>query len=97
MTNPSAPQTRTLTAEAVRQWLTAKIAERLGVRPDEVDPDKYFDEFGLDSTEALVLSGELEAWLGFELETTALWYHPTISQLAPYIVETKQANDDGAS
>jgi acyl carrier protein len=44
-----------------------------------------------------VLSGELEAWLGLELEPTALWYHPTIAQLAPYIVETKQAATDDAS
>lgn len=97
MTNPSAPHTGTLTAQEAQLWLTEKIAERLGVRPEQVDPDKYFDEFGLDSTEALVLSGELEAWLGMELEPTALWYHPTIAQLAPYIVETKQANGDGAS
>jgi acyl carrier protein len=102
MTNPSASQTGTsqtgtLTAQAVQQWLTEKIAQRLGVQPGQVDPEKYFDEFGLDSTEALVLAGELEAWLGLELEPTALWYHPTIAQLAPYIVTTKQANDDGAS
>jgi len=34
-----------------------------------------------------VLSGELEAWLGRELEATALWYHPTIEQLARFIAE----------
>lgn len=76
-----------LTAEAVRDWLVEKIAYRLGVEPSQVDVDQYFDEFDLDSTEALVLSGELENWLGFELETTALWYHPTINELAAYIAE----------
>lgn len=84
-----------LTADTVQKWLTEKIAVRLETTPDDVDVEKYFDEFGLDSTEALVLSGELEAWLGFELETTALWYHPTIAQLAPYIMEVKKAHDDG--
>ncbi|MFH0241284.1 acyl carrier protein [Streptomyces sp. HK10] len=79
-----------LTAEAVQKWLLEKVAHKLGVKPAEVDPEQYFDEFDLDSTEALVLSGELEDWLGFELETTALWYHPTIAQLARYIAE-KQA------
>ncbi|WP_307792512.1 acyl carrier protein [Streptomyces verrucosisporus] len=91
---PSAQTARTaaepLTAEAVQQWLLEKVAHKLGVAPAEVDPEQYFDEFDLDSTEALVLSGELEDWLGFELETTALWYHPTIAQLALYIAE-KQA------
>lgn len=79
-----------LTAEAVQEWLLEKVAFKLGVAPSEVDPEQYFDEFDLDSTEALVLSGELEDWLGFELETTALWYHPTIAQLSRYIAE-KQA------
>jgi acyl carrier protein len=79
-----------LTAEAVQEWLLEKVAFKLGVAPSEVDPEQYFDEFDLDSTEALVLSGELEDWLGFELETTALWYHPTIAQLSQYIAE-KQA------
>jgi acyl carrier protein len=78
-----------LTAPQVRDWLVEKIAHRLGVAVDEVDVNQYFDELDLDSTEALVLSGELENWLGFELETTALWYHPTIADLAAHIVEVQ--------
>jgi acyl carrier protein len=76
-----------LTPSEVQAWLAEKVAHRLNVSVDEVDVDQYFDEFGLESTEALVLAGELEKWIGMELETTALWYHPTISQLAEYIVE----------
>lgn len=79
-----------LTENEVRDWLVEKIAHRLGVPAGEVDVDQYFDDFDLDSTEALVLSGELENWLGFELETTALWYHPTINELAGYIVEKQR-------
>jgi acyl carrier protein len=75
------------TAEQVQQWLMDKIAARLGVDSSAIAIDSYFDDLDLDSTEALVLSGELEAWLGRELEATALWYHPTIEQLARYIAE----------
>lgn len=75
------------THERVQNWLVEKVAYRLEVPPQEIDVDKYFDEFGLDSTEALVLAGELEKWLGMELETTALWYHPTIADLSGYLVE----------
>ncbi|MFI9815033.1 acyl carrier protein [Saccharothrix variisporea] len=81
-----------LTVETVQEWLVEKIATRLGVAPDQVDTGQYFDEFDLDSTEALVLSGELENWLGFELETTALWYHPTIADLARYIVQERSGD-----
>lgn len=85
MTN-NGTHTGTLTEEMVRTWLIEKVAARLGTAPTEVSADTYFDDFGLDSTEALILAGELERWLGFELETTALWYHPTIAELSAYIV-----------
>lgn len=75
------------TAQEAQEWLVDKIAHRLGVAKSEVSPEQYFDEFDLDSTEALILAGELEGWLGFEIGTTALWYHPTPKDLAAYIAE----------
>ncbi|WNI18915.1 acyl carrier protein [Actinacidiphila sp. ITFR-21] len=74
-------------AKDAQDWLIDKIAHRLGVDPSEVAPERFFDELDLDSTEALILAGELENWLGFELGTTALWYHPTIKELAEFIAE----------
>ncbi len=76
-----------ITAERAQEWLVDKLAHRLGVDPSEIDVNQYFDEFDLDSTEALILAGELESWLGFELEATALWYHPTIAALSEHIAE----------
>ncbi|MCI3275660.1 acyl carrier protein [Streptomyces cylindrosporus] len=76
-----------VTAEEARAWLVEKLAIRLGVGPEQIDVERYFDEFDLDSTEALILAGELEKWLGFELEATALWYHPTIAALSEHIAE----------
>ncbi len=76
-----------VTAEAAQEWLVEKLAYRLGVDRSEIDVNQYFDEFDLDSTEALILAGELESWLGFELEATALWYHPTIVALSEHIAE----------
>jgi acyl carrier protein len=76
-----------ITSEIAQEWLVDKLAHRLGVDKSEIDVNQYFDEFDLDSTEALILAGELESWLGFELEATALWYHPTISALSDHIAE----------
>ncbi|WP_407990796.1 acyl carrier protein [Kitasatospora sp. CMC57] len=76
-----------MTAVEAQQWLVEKIAHRLGVDPGAVSPEQYFDELDLDSTEALILAGEMENWLGFELGTTTLWYHPTIKDLAAHIAE----------
>ncbi|MFG2936835.1 acyl carrier protein [Streptomyces sp. NPDC048282] len=76
-----------VTAREAEDWLIGKIAHRLGVADTEVSREVYFDELDLDSTEALILAGEMENWLGFELSTTTLWYHPTIKDLAAYIAE----------
>ena len=76
-----------VTAEEAQAWLVEKLAIRLGVGQDQIDVERYFDEVDLDSTEALILAGELEKWLGFELEATALWYHPTIAALSEHIAE----------
>ncbi|MFD6530549.1 acyl carrier protein [Streptomyces sp. NPDC060184] len=70
-----------------QQWLIEKIAHRLGTEPAGVSPEMYFDEMDLDSTEALILAGEIESWLGFELSTTTLWYHPTVKDLAAHLAE----------
>jgi acyl carrier protein len=76
-----------ITVDDAKNWLVDKLAARLQVEPDTIDVEQYFDEFDLDSTEALILAGELEKWLGFELEATALWYHPTIAALSEHIAE----------
>jgi acyl carrier protein len=79
--------TTAVTAAQVQQWLVEKLSSRLGVAAESIQVTQYFDEFDLDSTEALILAGELESWLGFEMEATALWYHPTIAALSEHIAE----------
>ncbi|WP_055493851.1 acyl carrier protein [Streptomyces sp. TP-A0356] len=76
-----------VSALEAQEWLIEKVAHRLGAEQAEVSPEMYFDEMDLDSTEALILAGEIENWLGFELSTTTLWYHPTIKDLAAHIAE----------
>lgn len=74
-----------LSADVIQNWLVEKIAYRMQVEPSSIDVTTVFDDFDLDSTEALILAGELEKWIGIELPTTALWYHPSISELSEFI------------
>lgn len=83
----------TLSEAQVQDWLVKKFSYRLDVPESEIDVDKLFPDFGLDSTEVLVLSGELEKWIGFELMPTAMWYNPTIRQLSAHIVEAAEDED----
>lgn len=73
--------------ESISNWLIEKFAYKMGYEKEDVDKDMLFVDFGVDSTEVLMLAGELEDWIGFELSPTAMWYHPTISKLAIFIEE----------
>ncbi|MDH7486314.1 MAG: beta-ketoacyl synthase N-terminal-like domain-containing protein [Anaerolineae bacterium] len=70
---------------SIQDWLVTHLAEELGVAPEEIDVRQPFESFGLSSREAVLLSGELEEWLGRRLQPTLLWEYPTIEALARHL------------
>ena len=80
-------QNTTINAATISAWLVEKFAHKIGCSEDQLDVDKLFVDFGLDSTEVLLLTGELEDWIDLELPPTAMWYHPTIAKLSLFIEE----------
>lgn len=66
-------------------WLMEKLSEKIHVPVTEIDPSKPFSFYGLDSKEAVGVSGELEAWLGKSLPPTLLWQYPNIHSLAQFL------------
>lgn len=74
-------------AEAIQVWLKTQLAERLGLNSDEVDIDEDFSNYGLNSIEAVNLSGDLENRLGRRLPPTLLWDYPTIRAIADYLAQ----------
>lgn len=71
--------------EPLLPWLVGEIAQRVGVPPDRIDVDADFDEFGLDSVQAVAVSGALSERLGQELPATLLYEHPSIRELAGFL------------
>ena len=70
---------------AIAAWLVARLAEILDSDPGQIDVRDAFDSFGLASSEAVGLSGELGDWLGRELSPTLAWEYPSIEELARYL------------
>ena len=70
-------------------YLQEQIAKVLKRSPDDIAPDKPFGNMGLDSLMALELRNRLEADLELQLSATMVWNHPTIEQLAPYLLNDK--------
>lgn len=66
----------------IRSWLLSQIAEATGLPEQEISVDEPLAGFGLGSRDLVVLSGELEDWLGRPVSPTIVWEFPTIAQLA---------------
>ena len=72
-------------AEAIQGWLIDKLAEVLELEPNQIDVGQDFEEYGLESAEAINLSGDLEDYLGCRLPPTLLWDYQNIESLAQYL------------
>lgn len=68
-------------SDELRSWLAGRIAGYLRLPPQQVDPARRLEEYGLDSLYATVLCGEIEDELGLVVEPTLLWDHPTVDAL----------------
>lgn len=77
--------THTRTAADIRAWLMAYLVDELELAPEEVDPDADFASFGIDSSNAVVLTGDLEDWLGVEVDPTLLVDFTTIAAVSAYL------------
>lgn len=76
-----APAPLARTAE-IETWLRTWIGARLVLPAAQIDPQKPFSDFGVDSLTAVELSVALGDWLKMELPTTLTWDFPNIRALA---------------
>jgi acyl carrier protein len=69
----------------IQTWIISYLAELLQVDPEQVDPTIPFDRYGLDSSAAYALTGDLEDWLGREIDPTAIYDYPTVERLSEHL------------
>ena len=80
-------------AEAIQTWLVSKLSERLGIESHEIDIREPFASYGLGSTEAVSLAGELAEWLGRKLSPALVYEYPTIEALARYLAGSPEVSE----
>jgi acyl transferase domain-containing protein/acyl carrier protein len=80
-------------AEIIQAWLVAKLSERLGLESREIDIREPFASYGLGSTEAVTLAGELAEWLGRKLSPALAYEYPTIEALARHLSDSPDASE----
>jgi acyl carrier protein len=81
-----APLDQDVTEAAVRTWCGDYLAKALRIRRDRIDDDANFASFGLDSAESVFMVTALEDWLRLELESETVMEHPTVTELARFIM-----------
>lgn len=80
-------QQEPLTAAKIQSWIVSYIAAILEVDSAQINTKIPFDSYGLDSSVAVGMTGDLEDWLGQELDPTLLYDYPTIEVLAQHLAE----------
>lgn len=69
----------------IQDWIIDYVANLLEIDPEDIDTTIPFDRYGLDSSAAVGLTGDLEDWLGLEIDPTLLYDYPTIESLAEHL------------
>jgi len=72
-------------AEKIEDWLISYLADLLEMDKDEVDVTTPFERYGLDSATTVGLVGDLEEWLGCNLDSTLLYDYPTIKSVSEHL------------
>lgn len=71
------------------QFLARQIAIRLDCPPEEIAPDRDLLQLGLQSIDAVIISGELEDFINGEVDPTLLLNHRTIAQVVDAFLELR--------
>lgn len=78
------------TTADIQAWLITYLSELLEVEPDAIDVKVTFDRYGLDSSAAIAMTGDLADWLGSELDPTLIYDYPTIEALVTNLLSEKE-------
>ncbi|WGF87498.1 SDR family NAD(P)-dependent oxidoreductase [Marinivivus vitaminiproducens] len=89
-TPAAAPAVATTTAadnDALVETIRNVVADTLQMRPDQLDIERNFADYGADSIISVDLIGALGERFAMRLKPTILFSHPTIARLAAYLAE----------
>ncbi|WP_318211539.1 MULTISPECIES: acyl carrier protein [unclassified Streptomyces] len=87
----SHPGSDPITLEELENWLVARVGEYVPDLEEEVDPHRDLGAYGLDSIAVVAFTADVEDRLAIRVEPTAVWDHPTIAQLAKFLLSEREA------
>jgi len=85
MTQSNSNHTDNLSQQALTTWLVTKVKTIAKIESTEVDINEQFINYGLNSVDAVNLSGELEDYVGYEIPASIMYEFSTINELAQHL------------
>lgn len=70
---------------AIGEWLSLYLATAVGLEAEQVEWDKSFARFGLDSVALIAMSGELAEWLDCTLDDSVVYEYSTVETLSQHL------------
>lgn len=79
--------------ESIKAWLIQRLAQQLKITPSDIESNRSFESYGLDSIVAVQVAGDLEKLLEQRLSPALLFEYQTIDALSYYLVSELAASD----
>lgn len=85
MTQTQSNHVDNLSQQALTTWLVDQVKTIAKVEADVIDINEQFINYGLNSVDAVNLSGELEDYLGYEIPASIMYEFSTINELVQHL------------
>ncbi|MBL4671353.1 MAG: acyl carrier protein [Arenicella sp.] len=91
MDNHAKNEVYNATHEQICQWMVSHLSQVLNIDAKQVDITLEFDDYGLDSRDAVGMIGELGEWLQLDLDPNLIYEYRSINELSIYVVNQVEA------
>jgi acyl carrier protein len=75
------------TEAEIQQFIVHRVSSKLKTAPAGLALDEPLTELGISSREAVMLTGELEDFIGRPVDPSLPWEYPTIAALSARLAE----------
>ena len=76
-----------ITKEKIQNWLVERLAREMKVTVDQIDVQRSFSTYGIDSLAAVTITADLEEYIHCQLLRNVFWEYPNIALISQYIEE----------
>jgi acyl carrier protein len=68
--------------QSIAAWLRDYLSNLLSLPEAQMDETATFGSYGIDSSAAVAMAGDLGDWIGCEVDPAAAYDHPSIDELS---------------